>query len=169
MADIVQLKEDGVAKYLKTHANAIDGVDGVLVKATGNETILGTKNFQDGLQFAGKNVLVAPIVRTLGDSNRIDENVTYLVGHLVRQGNIVTVQGYFKSKINGAVNIFRVPEGFRCSTYNVDKVPMDGVNVNDESVIAFYNVASNHNVKASGNVGNTYFHGSWYTTDSYPS
>lgn len=34
MSDIVQLKEDGVAKYLKTHADAIDGVDGKLVKAT---------------------------------------------------------------------------------------------------------------------------------------
>ena len=43
MSDIVQLKEDGVAKYLKTHADAIDGVDGKLVKATGNETILGVK------------------------------------------------------------------------------------------------------------------------------
>ena len=42
MVDIVQLKEDGVAKYLKTHdADAIDGVDGKLVRATGNETILG--------------------------------------------------------------------------------------------------------------------------------
>ena len=55
MPDIVQLKEDGVAKYLKTHADAIDGVDGKLVRATGNETILGTKNFQDGIQVAGKN------------------------------------------------------------------------------------------------------------------
>lgn len=55
MADIVQLKEDGVAKYLKTHVNAIDGVDGVLVKATGNETILGTKNFQDGIQVSEKS------------------------------------------------------------------------------------------------------------------
>lgn len=57
MADIVQLKEDGVAKYLKTHADAIDGIDGKLVKATGNETVLGTKNFQDGLQSNGENVL----------------------------------------------------------------------------------------------------------------
>lgn len=54
MADIVQLKENGVAKYMKTHAKAIEGVDGVLVKATGNETILGTKNFQDGIQISGK-------------------------------------------------------------------------------------------------------------------
>ncbi|EJV09142.1 hypothetical protein HMPREF1338_01713, partial [Enterococcus faecalis ERV68] len=48
MADIVQLKENGVVKYMKTHADAIDGVEGKLVKAVGNETVLGTKNFQDG-------------------------------------------------------------------------------------------------------------------------
>lgn len=59
MSDIVQLKEDGVAKYLKTHADAIDGIDGKLVKATGNETILGTKNFQDGLQVGGKSLASA--------------------------------------------------------------------------------------------------------------
>lgn len=59
MSDIVQLKEDGVAKYLKTHAKAIDGVDGVLMKATGNETVLGTKNFQEGIQIAGKSIAVA--------------------------------------------------------------------------------------------------------------
>lgn len=53
MADVVQLKEDGVVKYMKTHAKAIDGVDGVLAKATGNETYLGTKNFQEGLQVGG--------------------------------------------------------------------------------------------------------------------
>lgn len=56
MSDIVQLKEDGVAKYLKTHADAIDGIDGKLVKASGNETILGTKNFQDGIQIDGSQV-----------------------------------------------------------------------------------------------------------------
>ncbi|HHZ8250495.1 TPA: hypothetical protein ACWL7Y_002513 [Enterococcus faecalis] len=54
MADIVQLKENGVVKYMKTHADAIDGVEGKLVKAVGNETILGTKNFQDGLKVGNK-------------------------------------------------------------------------------------------------------------------
>lgn len=58
MADIVQLKENGVVKYMKTHADAIDGVEGKLVKAVGNETVLGTKNFQDGIQIGGKSVSV---------------------------------------------------------------------------------------------------------------
>ena len=46
MPDIVQLKENGVNKYMKTHADAIDGIEGKLVKAVGNETILGTKIFK---------------------------------------------------------------------------------------------------------------------------
>lgn len=57
MSDIVQLKEDGDAKYLKTHAKAIDGIDGVLVKAAGDETIGGNKNFSGGVTVASKRVL----------------------------------------------------------------------------------------------------------------
>ena len=34
MADIVQLKENGNAKYMKTHVDGLDGIDGKLVKAT---------------------------------------------------------------------------------------------------------------------------------------
>ncbi|TQB40201.1 hypothetical protein [Enterococcus faecalis] len=64
MADIVQLKENGVVKYMKTHADAIDGVEGKLVKAVGNETVLGTKNFQDGVQIGGKVVTADRIWRT---------------------------------------------------------------------------------------------------------
>lgn len=70
MTDIVQLKEDGVGIYLKTHADAIDGIDGKLVKASGNETILGTKNFQDGIQIKGNSLddrhLGSQIYRKLG-------------------------------------------------------------------------------------------------------
>ncbi|WP_314578658.1 hypothetical protein [Enterococcus gilvus] len=73
MADIVQLKEDGVAKYLKTHADAIDGVDGKLVKASGNETILGIKNFQDGLQSGGIPVMTAKTASQTFDSGTSPE------------------------------------------------------------------------------------------------
>ncbi|HFD1717849.1 TPA: hypothetical protein QFK61_002089 [Enterococcus faecium] len=44
MSDIVQLKENGVPKYLKTHVDAIDGKDR-LVQTTGNQAIDGFKNF----------------------------------------------------------------------------------------------------------------------------
>ena len=92
MADIIQLKEDGVAKYMKTHAKAIDGVEGVLVKATGNETVLGTKNFSDGIQIKGKSLddrmLKSAITKTIGTENanitsgsislyRLGENVMF--------------------------------------------------------------------------------------------
>ena len=33
MPDIVQLKENGVNKYMKTHADAIDGIEGKLVNS----------------------------------------------------------------------------------------------------------------------------------------
>ena len=73
MADIVQLKEDGVPKYLKTHVNGIDGIDGSLVKATGNETVLGVKNFQDGLQLNGTSVMTSETAAQVFDSTTTDE------------------------------------------------------------------------------------------------
>ncbi|NVN78878.1 hypothetical protein GM526_17615 [Enterococcus avium] len=73
MADIVQLKENGVGKYMKTHVDAIDGVDGKLVKATGNETILGTKDFKDGLQVDGIAVLSAKSASQTFDSTTTGE------------------------------------------------------------------------------------------------
>ena len=92
MTKIVQLKDGDGFKYLKTHADAIDGIDGKLVKATGNETILGTKNFQDGLQVKGKSLddrMLKPIItKTIGSENsnitsgsitlyRLGENVMF--------------------------------------------------------------------------------------------
>ncbi|EPA8116121.1 hypothetical protein ACQ664_001160 [Enterococcus faecalis] len=104
MADIVQLKENGVVKYMKTHADAIDGVEGKLVKAVGNETVLGTKNFQDGVQIGGKIVTADRIWRTayenwgegfycaasenrdLGEFSKISQ-VILLIGRYTGAGN----------------------------------------------------------------------------------
>lgn len=44
MSDIVQLKENGVPKYLKTHFRAIDGAE-ALVQTSGNQSVDGFKNF----------------------------------------------------------------------------------------------------------------------------
>lgn len=92
MTKIVQLKDDDGFKYLKTHADAIDGIDGKLVKASGNETVLGVKNFQDGVQIKGKSlddrVLKSTITKTIGSENsnitsgsitlyRLGENVMF--------------------------------------------------------------------------------------------
>lgn len=84
MSDIVQLKEDGVAKYLKTHADAIDGVDGKLVKATGNETILGVKNFQDGVQSKSKNVLIQNGEKVYDHTSATDSSIQSGVVRFVR-------------------------------------------------------------------------------------
>ncbi len=99
MSDIVQLKEDGIAKYLKTHAKAIDGVDGVLVKATGNETILGTKNFQDGAQSKGNSVLTHKGIVSRKYSNA-DFPTEVPSGYItfVRYGDVVQVVFNFKTR-----------------------------------------------------------------------
>ena len=73
MTKVVQLKDGDGYKYIKTHADAIDGIDGKLVRAFGNESIAGTKNFQDGLQSKGKNVLVQSGVQTYFDSETSPE------------------------------------------------------------------------------------------------
>ncbi|ETU20539.1 hypothetical protein [Enterococcus faecalis] len=53
--DIVQLKEKGKPVYLKTHAAAIDGVAGLLVRADGSdETVRGIKNFQEAIKKGNK-------------------------------------------------------------------------------------------------------------------
>ena len=92
MTKIVQLKDGDGYKYIKTHADAIDGIDGKLVKAVGNETVLGTKDFQDGLQIKGKSLddrmLRSVITKTIGSENanitsgsitlyRLGENVMF--------------------------------------------------------------------------------------------
>lgn len=101
MSDIVQLKEDGVPKYLKTHVNGIDGIDGSLVKATGNETVLGVKNFQDGLQSKGNNVLTHKGVVTRKYSNA-DFPSEIASGYItfVRYGDVVQVVFNFKTRAN---------------------------------------------------------------------
>lgn len=98
MADIVQLKEDGVGKYLKTHVKAIDGVDGVLVKATGNETILGTKNFQDGVQSKGKNVLVQNGQKIYDHTSSTDSAIQSGIIRFIRYGDFVLVNFNFQCR-----------------------------------------------------------------------
>ena len=100
MADIIQLMEKGVGKYVKTHVRGIDGVDGVLVKATGNETILGTKNFQDGITFDDGSLLPAKRKGALQEviySSESDPG-SFASGSidLHRDGNLVTCTFAFK-------------------------------------------------------------------------
>lgn len=101
MADIIQLKEDGVAKYMKTHAKAIDGIDGNLVRATGNETILGTKNFQTGAQSKGKTVLTQDGVKRLYINSISNSSWNAGSATFLRYGDIVTVALNFQVRTSG--------------------------------------------------------------------
>lgn len=108
MTKIVQLKDGDGYKYIKTHADAIDGIDGKLVKATGNETILGTKNFQDGVQIKGN---LPVLTKSVNDYASVDKNNNASVisngsMKLYRRGDIVYLTGSFQlsaAKNNQAV------------------------------------------------------------------
>ncbi|MGP5429476.1 hypothetical protein ACTXNW_08465 [Enterococcus malodoratus] len=115
MADIVQLKEDGVAKYLKTHADAIDGIDGKLVKASGDENISGKKNFLDTLSINSKRVLT---VDDLPSDNTSLSVVNGNVGtvRLYWQGKVVTIFFVGLNGKGGGGNdstILTIPNGYR--------------------------------------------------------
>lgn len=116
MSDIVQLKEDGVAKYLKTHADAIDGIDGKLVKATGNETILGTKNFKDGLQLSGVSVVPDSLAtKNIATTNTTDFTATSNV-IFYRWGRLVVAQIEITNKsanFAGWKNLMQFPAGYK--------------------------------------------------------
>ncbi|WP_270693209.1 hypothetical protein [Enterococcus malodoratus] len=98
MTKIMQLKEDGEYKYIKTHADAIDGVDGKLVKAFGNETVAGTKNFQDGVQSKGKNVLTQNGTQTYDHTNATDSVIQSGTIRFIRYGDLVLVNFNFQCR-----------------------------------------------------------------------
>lgn len=125
MAKIVQLQENGVDKYLKTHADAIDGVDGKLVKASGNETVLGTKNFQDGIQIAGKSVAVAAattyeVVANYWDGTGmyLSANQTITIPNYSEVDEIIVIVSRYNSNIGGTPFVIPI-------TTNVTKIKYD--------------------------------------------
>lgn len=174
MTDIVQLKEDGVAKYLKTHADAIDGIDGKLVKATGNETILGTKNFQDGLQLGGLGVQAGMIERAITDADRSDTtNVSNVKGKLTRVGNMVFLTfGFSCDNWPSGIEprwIIKIPNGFKRDQGYPAQTHLElGRNANQPAdARAFIDQASM--IQAKSGAGNSYIAGSWITKDPWPS
>ena len=88
-------------------------VQGKFVSTAGNETILGTKNFQDGIQVKGK---LPVLTKSVNDYASVDKNNNASVisdGNmkLYRRGDIVYLTGSFKlsaAKYNQAV-WFNVP------------------------------------------------------------
>lgn len=49
MADIVQLKENGVLKYLMTHAKAVDGLSGEISKSLNTVQVYRNINYRPGI------------------------------------------------------------------------------------------------------------------------
>jgi hypothetical protein len=88
-------------------------VQGKFVSTAGNETILGTKNFQDGIQVKGK---LPVLTKSVNDYASVDKNNNASVisdgsMKLYRRGDIVYLTGSFKlsaAKYNQAV-WFNVP------------------------------------------------------------
>jgi hypothetical protein len=88
-------------------------VQGKFVSTAGNETILGTKNFQDGIQVKGK---LPVLTKSVNDYASVDKNNNASVisdgsMRLYRRGDIVYLTGSFKlsaAKYNQAV-WFNVP------------------------------------------------------------
>ena len=88
-------------------------VQGKFVSTTGNETILGTKNFQDGIQVKGK---LPVLTKSVNDYASVDKNNNASVisdgsMKLYRRGDTVYLTGSFKlsaAKYNQAV-WFNVP------------------------------------------------------------
>lgn len=99
----MQLKEDGEYKYIKTHADAIDGIDGKLVRAFGNESIAGVKNFQDGAQSKGKNVLIQNGTQNYDHTSATDSAIQSGMIRFIRYGDLVIVNFNFQCR-NANIN-----------------------------------------------------------------
>lgn len=62
MADIVQLKENGVFKYLKTHAKAVEGLDAELAKKQDVSTLSrNTILWSGGLMMTGEHTITPSV------------------------------------------------------------------------------------------------------------
>ncbi|EME8243698.1 hypothetical protein LBW08_001841, partial [Enterococcus faecium] len=85
MSDIVQLKENGVPKYLKTHVDAIDGKDR-LVQTTGNQAIDGFKNFLQTPTIGGVNIAKEMFGISLSGGGLDHEKISD--GTTLRWGNV---------------------------------------------------------------------------------
>lgn len=155
MADIVQLKEDGIPKYLKTHVDAIDGIDGKLVKATGNETILGTKDFQDGVQSKGKNVLIQNGQKIYDHTNATDSVIQSGTIRFIRYGDFVLVNFNFQcrnSQVASGTSII--------ASLEADVIPANSIQVDVTLDKALTVDASGKVVALWGLNANSYYAGS---------
>lgn len=115
MADIIQLKENGVIQYTKAHVQGLDGIDGALVKTTGNEDIGGTKNFTGAIMLNSKRLLTVDDLPANVTSLTVGGGNTGTV-RLYQQGRVILI--YFvglngKSSGGNGTTILTIPAAYR--------------------------------------------------------
>ena len=114
MSDIVQLKENGVPKYLKTHFRAIDGAE-ALVQTSGNQSVDGFKNFLQTPTVNDVPVILDRFVsKTVKTTNTIDFTNESLV-RFERWGRLVVANFEITNKSSnfaGWKNLMAFPKGY---------------------------------------------------------
>lgn len=114
MSDIVQLKENGVPKYLKTHFRAIDGAE-VLVQTSGNQLVDGFKNFLQTPTVNDVPVILDRFVsKTVKTTNTTDFTNESLV-RFERWGRLIVANFEITNKSSnfaGWKNLMAFPKGY---------------------------------------------------------
>lgn len=149
-------------------------VQGKFVSATGNETILGTKNFKDGLQFNGLPVQAGMIEQAITDADRSDKtNVTDVNGKIIRIGNIVFLTFNFKCSTwpEGSETrwILKIPDGFKCDQGYPPQTALSLVRNASQPADARAFIDQASMIQAKSGAGNSYIAGLWVTKDPWPS
>lgn len=114
MSDIVQLKENGVPKYLKTHFRAIDGAE-ALVQTSGNQSVDGFKNFLQTPTVNDVPVILDRFVsKTVKTTNTTDFTNESLV-RFERWGRLIVANFEITNKSSnfaGWKNLMAFPKGY---------------------------------------------------------
>ena len=145
------------------------------VNLTSPQTVLGVKNFKDGLQSNGKTVLTSDDMKTavykLTMSDVPDATITELTGELVRVNNDVTL----RCRVNapaGTKVVFRVREGFRENIEDVWEIPLTSISQADhKNQVAYYALseANKREIRLiTTATGNHFISGHWRTNDVWP-
>lgn len=114
MADIVQLEEKGNLLYPKTHTSAIDGLDETVVKKTGNEDITGVKNFKDGLQSNGIEVVKSKPYKRTQYTNLLNGVTGFVEVEKVNGFITIRVSAKTNKEVTaGWLNILKLPNEYR--------------------------------------------------------
>lgn len=134
-------------------------VQGKFVSTTEPQTVLGTKNFQDGIQVSGKKPV---LTNATTDYAMVDKNNNASVMSdgslkLYRRGDLVYLTGSFKlsaGKYNQGV-WFNIPSW----AYPIESVRMYGKTTSDAMCLLFINQTDNNNITCVDNVAKD----SWIT------